>query len=58
MIVTCGRREVLEGDKVKDAQGRINKAQVKIAKAATAEPTPATTSHAIGGAAALDTENT
>jgi hypothetical protein len=52
------KREVLEGDKVKDAQGRIKKAQAKIAKAATAKPTPATTSHAIGGAAALDTENT
>lgn len=32
------KREVLEGDKVKDAQGRIKKAQAKIAKAATPKP--------------------
>lgn len=32
------KREVLEGDKVKDAQSRIKKAQSKIAKAATAKP--------------------
>jgi hypothetical protein len=32
------KREVLEGDKVKDAQVRIKKAQSKIAKAATQKP--------------------